>query len=59
MATPVNAIAPAAPRKPIPAHRSHPFCKLNGSLKSENRHHNTPQVNPESIFSIYKSKMKP
>uniref|UniRef100_A0A2P2LSD1 CAAX amino terminal protease family protein n=1 Tax=Rhizophora mucronata TaxID=61149 RepID=A0A2P2LSD1_RHIMU len=35
MATPVNAIASRAPKRPIPAHKIHPFCRLKGSLKSE------------------------
>uniref|UniRef100_A0A2P2LSC1 Uncharacterized protein n=1 Tax=Rhizophora mucronata TaxID=61149 RepID=A0A2P2LSC1_RHIMU len=34
MATPVNAIASRAPKRPIPAHKIHPFCRLKGSLKS-------------------------
>lgn len=32
---PVNATAVTAPTRPIPAHKSHPFCRLNGSLQSE------------------------
>lgn len=34
IAAPVNAIAKMAPPRPIPAHKSHPFCRLKGSLKS-------------------------
>lgn len=35
MATPVNEMAVMAPTRPIPAHKSHPFCRLKGSLTSE------------------------
>lgn len=34
--TPVKTMAPRAPARPIPAHKSHPFCRLNGSFKSDN-----------------------
>ena len=39
-ATPVNAIAPTAPTRPIPLHTSHPFCKLKGCFKSEYQNKN-------------------
>jgi hypothetical protein len=33
---PAKAMEIRAKKRPIPAHRSQPFCSLNGSLKSEN-----------------------
>lgn len=35
MAAPVIEMAVMAPTRPIPAHKSHPFCRLKGSLTSE------------------------
>lgn len=40
-AGPVNATAITTAPRPIPAHKSHPFCRLKGSLKSETREDNT------------------
>ena len=35
VATPVTAITPRAPARPIAAHKSHPLSRSNGSLKSD------------------------